>query len=240
MSQDQELFQAVVAHLADEERQEQEHPSVEDLLAYQRQELDGETQDRVQGHLAVCSMCAKVVLDAATFPDLVPDDAESALSEQEIEDALRVLRTKLPEISPGRRWSGAFLAAAAALFLAVGAAGWIQLLLPEKPRLLKNIESQTLRGLERSESQLRFTPQVDVLYLTLEEAAAGYDEIEIEIVDASGELRFREAGFYPSDLDDITIGLPRGFLAPGTYDFKMYGKQPEASVFLASYTLHIE
>lgn len=76
------------------------HPTDDDLVAYEAGELAGEDHRRVQDHLVSCAECARLVLEISS---LEPKElaGEDTVSELEIEQSLRKLRSRLRPPNPG-------------------------------------------------------------------------------------------------------------------------------------------
>ncbi len=243
MSESRERTRAAVRHLATQSLRETPHPTDEALFAYHQRELRGPEHDRVQAHVAVCSTCARTLLDLAAFPEVEHRTLSAIPSKFEVRQALRETVEALHR-APGadRRPVNRMLAAAAGLFLMVGSTGWLHLLLPEEKLPVRNIELQVVRGgNERgSDLLLRFEPSTEQLYLTFEDAAKGFPKLEIVILDPDERVVRRISDLYPSELQDISVGLPQGYLEPGEYRLEIYGLRDGSSRELDSFPLFIE
>jgi hypothetical protein len=67
--------------------EESEHPSPDELLAYQAGELSQDDHIRLQGHLAWCSECAGTIVDLASWPKIeLRDPALARTASEEAED----------------------------------------------------------------------------------------------------------------------------------------------------------
>lgn len=75
------------------------HPSDDELEAYEAGELAAEDQKRVENHLVGCTECATLVLELSR---LEPKELgeEDPVSEHEIEQCLRRLRSRIPPAPP--------------------------------------------------------------------------------------------------------------------------------------------
>ena len=112
------------------ERQLEEHPSPEELVAYQRRRLDESESDRIQGHLALCRECSALYLDLVEMVEEPPeaDDGEGARAWPELERRLKQetvetrsqLATRVPSRATRPAVSGSprFAYALAAVFFA--------------------------------------------------------------------------------------------------------------------------
>jgi hypothetical protein len=58
----------------------EEHPALEQLVAYHERRLDPTAHECLQDHLTICADCAELVLDLSNFRELRADGAEPAAS----------------------------------------------------------------------------------------------------------------------------------------------------------------
>jgi hypothetical protein len=112
MSADESTIRALIEDIAEQEREgEREHPSTEELVAYQERTLPEAGADAIREHLALCPACAALVLDLEDFPeeDDEPMADEPRLTEAEHAEDLAELLAALPQgkapaPAPGPRW----------------------------------------------------------------------------------------------------------------------------------------
>ncbi len=72
------------------------HPSPEELIGYKDGRLGEAVREHVLRHLAVCSDCACVVRDLASFPDVEARDPRHDVSEEEVSRRWTKFRERLP------------------------------------------------------------------------------------------------------------------------------------------------
>jgi hypothetical protein len=217
-------------------RDPEEHPSPEQLSAYQAGELTPEEDLRIQDHLAVCGHCTELLLD---LEELLGPPAVAAASAADFEAAAdwkrlregmgreekepNVRRREAPERS-GRlaRSLRAFQTLAAVLGLLVAGLSW-QLVRTQRPSLLAPIPQKTLdfsqtRGVEPSET-LRLPRALGFFTGTYD---PGYS-FKVEITAASGRRVYSAGPYRKEDLDKLILPLQTGSLAPGNYTIRLYG-----------------
>ena len=99
MSDEIEDLDEMLGFLGEDGRQRrdpEEHPSPEELSAYQANELTPEEDERIQDHLAVCEHCTELLLDLEEFLKPAAVAAEPAADFEAAADWKR-LRDHLPQ-----------------------------------------------------------------------------------------------------------------------------------------------
>lgn len=72
-----------------------DHPSPDELLSFHAGDLGRDDRERVTRHLAQCAECTEAVLDVARFPDVEARESSRRLSQRDVEERRRKLRTRL-------------------------------------------------------------------------------------------------------------------------------------------------
>lgn len=233
------------------------HPSDEELVDYEAGELDPEDYRRVQDHLVACEPCARLVLELS---HLEPRglDGEDSISEHELAQSLRRMRTRLsaqPSLRAASQPAKAggiphwYKAVAAGLSVAVlGLAGWVGLLLshrggPEINAYVWNLNDTGTRG-GFEESDLVEVPAGSnavtlLLYASKlgEQGAPEYDGFRIEIAGA-GRTWSRD-GLLVVGSGSFSLTLPKDDFPAGAYNVRILGTRQGQQEALATYTIDL-
>jgi hypothetical protein len=228
------------------------HPEPEDIAAYADGELASVRADVIRDHLAVCPECAGLVLD---YAELAPGPTADGPDRAEVAaayDAVRrdlVLQPQRDRSTAGRGASADsvmpwLLAAATLAAVVLGVWGWSQhraLIAASSPRI--NVAAVDLdpegSDQERGEEPVR---QVDLssgatLFLSL----PGIDDpgaLRVAIVDSAGRERWAlEGARRHRVLGNLSLYLPPGSLAPGSYEIRLLTAGGGAA--LATYPLEV-
>ena len=226
------------------------HPPPDRLLAYQLDELDAEAREVVEGHIALCSECAREVLDMASFLDDAMEPTSAALREEGetiAETAARevfgapAVQDSAPEATPDRPPTLASVHAmprkppfylrpstawAAALLLGVVNLGLLGHILappdPAGPR--PNVELVDLGGGIRGGETLevRFPDGAPGSVLVVP-APTLPDEVgfAIRIEDLDGGTLWENHELRRNSQGLLTVSIPRGFLPPGAFRLRL-------------------
>ena len=101
MNHDIEELYRCLARLSEEVRHSknpEEHPSPEELSAYQANELSPEGVDEIQEHLIQCTLCTDLFLELGRFLNLSEEDfAQEGVSDLGTEVGMRRLREEIEE-----------------------------------------------------------------------------------------------------------------------------------------------
>lgn len=217
------------------------HPSPEELSAYQANELTPEQDDAIQEHLVDCSLCAEVLLDLERFLDLPREDRpRDGVADFETAAEWGVLRSKLkderllPE-KETRRSSrrGTYAVAATILLAIVGLSLYTMTRSPERFQTLKPLDSS------RGPSDGIQTVQLPVTLLLKSPVKTPYPEYRAELWDRTGH-RIREfPHLKESPSFDLEVPLGRGFLDPGEYRIELIGLEDGHSQSVGEYAFKV-
>jgi hypothetical protein len=200
------------------------HPTPEELSAYQANEMSPEESDTIQEHLAGCSLCTRALLDLQRFLDLPPEDRpQEGITDFETAAEWRVLRAKLEEEQllmrsgarrPARRIA---LAMAAVLLVAVGFSFYVL------SRSAKNFKTLEPLGSNRGRHGDIETVQLPVTLLLKSPAKTSYPEYRVDLWSVAG-LHIRQLSrLKQSPSFDVEIPLKENDLAPGDYRIDLQG-----------------
>jgi hypothetical protein len=201
------------------------HPSPEELSAYQANELTPEQDEAIQEHLADCSLCAEVLLDLERFLDLPEEDRpRDGVADFETAAEWGVLRSKLKEegLLPGKEARrstrrGTYAVAATILLAIVGLSLYTISRSPERFQTLKPLDSS------RGPSDGIQTVQLPVTLLLKSPVKTPYPEYRAELWDRTGH-RIREFPHLKESRSfDLEVPLGRDFLDPGEYRIELIG-----------------
>jgi anti-sigma factor RsiW len=252
MAEPVDFSAAIRALAADLRERAGEHPEPEEIAAYADGKLAPERAEAVGDHFAVCPECAALVLD---YTKLAPTPAEGASQRAEVAAAYDAVRRDLglqPQRDRSTAGRGAsadsvmpwLLAAATLAAVVLGVWGWSQhraLIAASSPRI--NVAAVDLdpegSDQERGEEPVR---QVDLssgatLFLSL----PGIDDpgaLRVAIVDSAGRERWAVEGARRHRvLGNLSLYLPPGSLAPGSYEIRLLTAGGGAA--LATYPLEV-
>jgi hypothetical protein len=258
---EEDRFQALARTLVEKARDRlTNHPSPDELLAYQRRDLPAATEEQIQEHLSLCASCARVVLDLETFPEVEPV-VEHSLPAGRITTAWEELREKTGIVAPG---PASFLRSPRPLLAVLASRGFSYAL---AGCLLAAVVGLTLRvgQLQYTVGELR-EPHVNVFLADLLPTAEGRTRSQggrprivrlpagsdrmlllpgylLEIEDSEGRLVWTRRSLARSPDGNFTLEVPRGFLVPGVHHLRLYGLaagEPEADREpLAAYNLEL-
>lgn len=230
------LFAAAVKTIAEEAlRSEETHPSRLELEGYSSRKLPAEQMDCIEGHLALCTHCADVVLE------LMESNRQIGLT--------RPQRRFFSPLRLAYSTAGFFLVAFLAALL------WIWL--PQSPQPRSNFHvlsippAQAPAGGERrglpSDDQFHTVsvPQgADSVLLLLGLAeTASFDRYRLEVRRASqgdGEVVWSTEDVHQMPAGNFTVDLPAGFLPAGRYVIRLQGFRNGQSEVLAEYFVRLE
>jgi hypothetical protein len=208
-----------------------EHPSPEELSAYQANELTPEEDEKIQDHLAVCQHCTELLLDLEEFLNPAKVIAEPAADFEAAADWKRLregmgpvagkpepLQTKASEQDYRLvRSLQVYRALAAVLGLVAVGLSLYTVRPPGEPEILpspKSIDFETTRSSSAVEP-LKVRLPFSLGFYT----APSYPSYRIEIVDVEGKLRYSR----DTILSEGFIPLRQGFLPPGEYEVRFSG-----------------
>jgi hypothetical protein len=224
-------------------RDPEEHPSPEELSAYQANELTPEQDERIQDHFAVCRHCTELLLDLEEFlqPPVAAEpvaDFEAAADWKRLREGIgpvagkpAPLQTKASEQDYRLvRSLQMYRALAAVLGLVVVGLSLYTVRPPGEPEILpspKSIDFETIRG---SSSSVEEPVKVRLPFPLAFYSAPNYPSYRIEIVDIEGKLRYSRDTIFSEGL----IPLPQGFLPPGEYEVRLSGLKDGKSKSIGS------
>jgi len=99
---DKPSFEESLRALAARRPRGEDHPTLQELVAYRAGELSAEADDRIQEHLTQCRDCAQLLLDLAEFEQFPPPPEEMAPVDARTEASWQRLRPRLGEREEGR------------------------------------------------------------------------------------------------------------------------------------------
>ena len=222
------------------------HPPPDQLLGYHLGELDSETNDTVEEHLALCTECARNVLDMAAFLDGGTDEACPENPIQDSGECLEedteattdatgggadpALRFSRPRVNPRALpfYRRANLAWAAALFFGIVSLGLLGRLLSlpavEAPTPRTQIALYDLGGLQRGGETpwIRFDASTPEAVLVLPAPTLGPGVTYGLVLETpEGELLWRDSALERTAAGLLTLAIPRGFLPAGRYILRL-------------------
>jgi len=239
MSDEIQDLDEMLGFLAEDGRQRrdpEEHPSPEELSAYQANELTPEEDERIQDHLAVCQHCTELLLDLEEFlqpPAVVAEpaaDFEAAADWKRLREGMgpgigtsEAPRASAPERRNDRVMKSLrmYRALAAVLgFIALGLtwqishrSHWPPLALQKQ----KTLDFSSVRGGSKPAETLRL-PYALRFYLGPKDAGFQY---RIEISD-SEKLVYSAGPYGKEELENLVLPLDSGRLPPGNYTVSVY------------------
>lgn len=269
MDHREKLSEALRLLIAEGDPQQEGHPSVDELIAYcDRKIASGPERERIQRHLSECIECTHTVLDLEAFPDVELRDERAYSSAEEEADQWRALKRLMALESPTvssqhatvaglrRRFVGATVRAAAALFLAVlGLGAWTFHLHRRAERLTRalaepqaNVFVSDLMPTTASDARdavagsiLRApsaTSEV-VLILNLGDLRQ-FADYKVEVVDARGARLWEQRGLQRGPEGNFSISLPRPSLPAGSCEIRLFGLAGSREIPLATYLVQFE
>ena len=229
-----------------------DHPGVEELVAYQERRLTSEDAESVRQHLVACSQCAREVLELEEFHLDEPGDAALLPSPEETTedwvDFRRRVTLEPPEVGfRADRVSWWVLAASVAVAAGIGywaavlnqgdGAAPSPLLIPAYPLfhdLVPDREALSRDAapgilLERSVDQL-------LLRLNLGDQTP-HDTYRAEIFDAVGASVWNQPQLRRQPAGQFIVPVPRGKLSSDRYRVELIGTRGGEDIVLATYTL---
>ena len=257
---DKPSFEESLRALAARRPRGEDHPTLQELVAYRAGELPPEGEDRIQEHLTQCHDCAQLLLDLAEFEqfppppeEMGPVDARTEASwqrlrtrlregeeEREEEEAPAVLFPRRPRVPPWQRPALPWALAAGLALCSVGLWQWAGRLQSEIGRLeapqlnvpVEDLSAGETRG-ARPEVPVLRGGGVLVLYPPTEAA-----EYEVEAVSTDGELVIRPLRG-PAIDEVLTLSIPPTFLPAGRYSARLYGIDNGERKLLKEYAFEI-
>jgi hypothetical protein len=209
----------------------EDHPTPEELSAYQAGELTPEQSDAIQEHLAGCELCTEVLLDLHRFLDLPPEDRpREGVVDLQTETEWRALRAKLP-LGGQRRSIGSFAAVAAILLAAIG---FFVLSRGGSPRY------QTLDPY----NGYRGSNKVQTVYLPVILRLKPVSDQSFPQYQANLQTRARTRiqnfpGLEQTSSYDIEIPLNKRDLDPGEYTIDLFGIRNGTSTLVGTYVFKV-
>jgi hypothetical protein len=240
-----------IRELADDDRRSlSDHPDPVTLLDFHEGKLSAAAAGRVEEHLALCTECARAVLDFAQFPHLEPPDEEYRMTPAEVERQRRAVEERLgsgarsPLLQPA-----VLLPMAAAFFVAAVALGIWGAGLQRRVAELEGPRGDVylLGGLRSEESPLRGGEEHAIpawadrvmLYLTLPPEETGHRRYEVDVVSGAGEPVLREVRVEPDGDGTLALELDREALPPGEYRFDLFGADGAVRISLSRHPITI-
>jgi hypothetical protein len=230
-------------------RDPDEHPSPEELSAYQANELSKEEDRRILDHLVICQHCTELLVDLEEF--LKPPAVIAApAADFEAPVDWRVLKDPLgpPLRTP---WRKTFLFPLAASLIGtltlLGLSSWRVLNLQREAADLRSqmaelrqpVVSPPLISLRSTRGET-FELPVDrtVLLRFFTSAPDLYAEFRLQILDGDGKVLWSNT-LKRDAHGDLSLVLVQGSLPPGTYVFRLAGLQGGRAEALEDYPVRV-
>jgi hypothetical protein len=248
-------WQAVQQEMTAEERRKLgEPPTADEMLAYTRGELSGETAGRVRAWLACNPDLARALMQPFPEDDAKPGDPDF-LSQEELAKHWASLQHRIHDSSNASaarvfQFPSRWTALAAAVALVFAGLFWQA---ESKARRLagelhdpRALESQMLlpdgrRGEEQQSTPLIAKGDHVVLKLALFDASR-FETYRVEMRDenaSSSRLPWRSAAIGAADDETLSINVSRAYLKPGRYRIMVYGIEGVSEKPLDSYALRV-
>lgn len=250
-----------MAALAHEALRGTEHPSTNQLIAYQRGELPAVEVAAIREHLSLCEECAALVLEAAEF---FADEEEEEANPADLEAAWEELRAAIPgkkERPPSplpvpppppiqrhsllRSLSFAYGLAAIFALASIGLLLFHEWRPALRPQVNAGLYDLTPTGSERGfgapPTLIRFRSRDDSALLILNPAvAANSARYGVRIRREDGAVLWRSEGLELLAPGAFHLTLPAGALPPGRYSLELYGITEVRQRPLGTYRIAIE
>lgn len=223
------------------------HPAPEELSAYLANELSAEENDRIQEHVASCSLCAESLLDLQRFLEFTPDQSREGIADLETAAEWRKLRRRIEQEEERRRFfasaRGGYTVAAALLAVSVGLLVWNLNLVRERrqPRPLATIRTLEAKENFRGRTQpfgeeAVLLPAQITLNLPVEEPEPLY-RVELYAPARRHPQQFLQL---PPQGSELRFSLPEQALSPGRYVLRVQGvRQGRPSGMVWTYEMTI-
>jgi hypothetical protein len=249
------LEAAVRVWAAEAQRGLEFHLSPQDLLDYHAGDVTGDERERIQDHLALCSVCARALLDLESFPIIEPLREEDRLSDPALAAEWRRFEERTRAIPFSRSAKKAVrtspwlpLALAASLLAVLGLSVWAGLLRRDlsAPRVDVYVADLTPHeeSRERSaagEDGIRVPDWAHRILLILNlTKVPPFPEYRVEIVPLGREVVWDRRGIRPNPDGNFTLEVPRRLLAAAPHRVRLYGLHGNASTLVAEYRVRIE
>lgn len=242
-----------MAALAADTLEDGEHPSPDELLAYQAGELDDALGARLREHLAWCSECARTVVDLAAWPDVELRDPELERTATEEADDWQAIRKRLglakeeapvpapvpfvrpPSADPAparRAWGPVHLLAAALLLAVVGLSVQMARLSRRPPTPQANVFVVDLEpagddAVVRTSDAARETKvpagMGTVVFLLVRDDVRPFDDHAVELRGADGEIFWQTGGLVRAPEGGFSVAVPVAALPSDDVEIRLYG-----------------
>lgn len=235
-----------------------EHPASEYLFEYQEGLLTAEEASEIQNHLALCSDCARMVLELAGSVEPEFREVEAPLSEERMAALWPGLRQRLsnPPQPKAARWRRSFervaLPLAASLLVATLATTFWAWSLSRENRVLArprvNVAVRDLAPLSdpeirREEGETTGIPRdAEAVLLVLNLAdLRPFPTYRAEILEASpdGKLLWASDAMQRSVRGNFDLQIPRPFPGSGRYRIRLFGVEGDRREPLAEYKVDL-
>jgi hypothetical protein len=263
---DKPSFEEALRVLAARRPRGEDHPTLQELVAYRAGELSAEGDDRIQEHLTQCRECAQLLLDLAEFEQFPPPPEEMGPVDARAETAWQRLRSRLreeeepeeeapvlqhrsrPRVALWRRPAIPWALAAGLALCVMGLGlrvGSLASRLAElsKPQAVRVVTLESEEDTRRSggDEPAPVHAGEGVFYdllLSADPEAPTYPLYQVEIVSASGRAEPVLAGRQPADEGTLRVVL---LSAPeaGDYLFEVSGIEGEQETPVGRYPFTI-
>ncbi len=253
MSDETQDLDEMLGFLAEDGRQRrdpEEHPSPEELSAYQANELTPEQDERIQDHLAVCQHCTELLLDLEEFLK-PPAVATEPVVDFEAAADWRQLRDHLPQpakAKPRKRFAQPLAASLAGALILLGLS-FLQMISSHREEVTElrsqvaelrqpivNPQTISLRSIRGEAFEL---PADRTVRVNLETSAPKeYGEYRVQIMDSEDKPIWEKA-LRKDEHGKLTIIIPENFLKPGSYTFRLVGAHGGSLDLLEEYLARV-
>lgn len=230
-------------------RDPEEHPSSEELSAYQANELTPEEDERIQDHLAVCGHCTELLLDLEEFLAPAPA-AVTPVANFEAAADLRRLRDYIPkpvQTTSRRTLRYAFAASLAGALVLSGLFFWRAIRLQREVTELRSQVAElrqplvnpftiSLRSVRGETPELPGDRAVQLNFET--SAPEEYAKYQVQIMDGEDQT-IRVINLHKDENGKLTMTLPKTSLRPGMYTFRLVGVRGGSLDKLEAYLVRV-
>lgn len=254
MTDETEDLDPLLGRLSEDGRQRrdpEDHPSPEQLAAYQANELAPEEDDAIQEHLAECSLCTELLLDLQRFLETSsqPQITSGVAGFETAAHRRRRQASELDTTRAPRGYGSAMMAYALVAILAAGVIGLSiyvaflrgQLRAPEGNSIAVFVPSQMGVRSEDTAEVIEL-PRGESKHLTLAlglpSKSLPYSEYQIGIRQWRGSEVLRLGGL-KTQLNGVVFSVPSDVLEDGRYDITLWGVVGKASRSVGKYEIEI-
>lgn len=267
MHEEEDLLRGVFrSYAASARRQFAVHVSEEELEQFTSGNLPEERLEAVRDHLAVCHLCLADTLDRRVFPLVGPPDEVPQLSEEQIEERWRKMRSALvsqalpkpkppsgPPVQRSRRRPIRMAAAVAAVALLAIASFrifsgfWPSVGAPSVNAQIVSLVPEgsgrgtVTRGKEETVQSVSISAAADSILLVLNIATlSDFSTYRIDLIEAGQEKpRWSDSSIRPTQGMSFTVSFPRAALPENIYLVQLWGGEDSQLQLIAQYQFRV-